>query len=110
MLRIQLRFVRSHMHLAEAVSGPDGALVAGAGTRLTPAVVGELDRLGLSGVAVREVDEVADWENGFGGDRCVPPIAPVAWRLLGLGARDLDAMLATFEEDLLRAQDAVSAA
>lgn len=62
MRRVKLRFVRSDMHLAEAVSGADGGLLAGAGTRLSAALVDELRRLGLTGVAVREAAEVADWE------------------------------------------------
>ena len=50
------------MHLAEAVTGPDGALIAGAGTTLAPPVLRALRRLGIESVQVREADDVADWE------------------------------------------------
>jgi hypothetical protein len=62
MIRIRLQYARPHMHLAEAVVGPDGAPVAGAGTRLTSDVLDLLRRLGVSGVVVREAHDVADWE------------------------------------------------
>lgn len=42
---------------------------------------------------------------GFGGDRRVPPIAPAAWRRLGLAPHDLDAIIDVFEADLMQAQD-----
>jgi putative nucleotidyltransferase with HDIG domain len=37
---------------------------------------------------------------GFGGDACVPAIAPAAWRLLGLGPDALDELIDVFETDL----------
>jgi putative nucleotidyltransferase with HDIG domain len=42
---------------------------------------------------------------GFGGDRRVPPIAPAAWRRLGLAPSDLDRIIDVFEADLAQAQD-----
>jgi len=45
---------------------------------------------------------------GFGGDRRVPAIAPAAWELLGLQARDLEAVIAIFETDLQCAQASAS--
>jgi putative nucleotidyltransferase with HDIG domain len=42
---------------------------------------------------------------GFGGDRRVPPIAPAAWRRLGLAPSDLDHIIDVFEADLAHAQD-----
>jgi HD-like signal output (HDOD) protein len=47
---------------------------------------------------------------GFGGDRRLPPIAPAAWRLLGLVPGDVDRIVSTFEDDLLRAQDTLAGA
>ncbi len=43
---------------------------------------------------------------GFGGDRRVPPIAPAAWRRLGLAPSDLDRIIDVFEADLAQAHDA----
>lgn len=45
---------------------------------------------------------------GFGGDRRVPPIAPAAWRRLGLAPSDLDAIIDVFEADLMQAHDPTS--
>jgi putative nucleotidyltransferase with HDIG domain len=42
---------------------------------------------------------------GFGGDQRIPRIAPGAWKLLGLNAATLDAVLATFEADLRAAHE-----
>ena len=50
------------MHLARAVLGADGCVVAGAGTTLGPGVVRSLARLGVQSVEVVEDAEVADWE------------------------------------------------
>ena len=38
--------------------------------------------------------------------RPVPAVAGAAWNRLGLGARDLDAVVAAFERDLHAAQEA----
>ncbi len=46
---------------------------------------------------------------GFGGDRRVPAISPSAWRLLGLQTSDVERVVATFEDDLVRAQDTLAA-
>lgn len=62
MIRIRLHYAKPHMHLAQAVEGPDGAPVVGAGTTLTADVVRALRRLGIASVVVREEDGVADWE------------------------------------------------
>jgi len=62
MIRIRLCYARPHMHLAEAVTGPDGEIIAGAGTTLTPAVVKVLVRLGVESAVVREADQAAYWE------------------------------------------------
>src|SRR5207249_929224 len=59
MARIRLGHARPHMHLARAVLGADGCVVAGAGTTLVPGVVRSLARLGVQSV---EVEEVAEWE------------------------------------------------
>ena len=50
------------MHLARAVLGADGCVVAGVGTTLGPAVVRSLTRLGVQSVEVVEAEDVADWE------------------------------------------------
>ncbi len=42
---------------------------------------------------------------GFGGDRRVPPIAPAAWKRLGLAPGDLDRIIDVFEADLAQAHD-----
>jgi putative nucleotidyltransferase with HDIG domain len=42
---------------------------------------------------------------GFGGDGRVPPIAPAAWRRLGLAPGDLDRIIDVFEADLMQAQN-----
>jgi putative nucleotidyltransferase with HDIG domain len=44
---------------------------------------------------------------GFGGDTRVPPVAPRAWKLLGLAPGDLRELIAGFEHDLRQAQEAV---
>jgi hypothetical protein len=62
MVRIQLRFARSDMHLAEAAAGDDGEVVAGVGTRLSPSAIASLRRSGVRAVWVREGDRVAPWE------------------------------------------------
>jgi hypothetical protein len=62
MIRIGLHYARPHMHLAEAVEGPDGAPIAGVGTTLTPDLVRFLLRLGITSVVVREAEGVAAWE------------------------------------------------
>lgn len=62
MIRIGLHYARPHMHLAEAIDGPDGAPVVGVGTRLTTDVMRLLLRLGVGSVVVREAEGVADWE------------------------------------------------
>ena len=50
------------MHLARAVLGADGCVVAGAGTTLVPGVVHSLVRLGVQSVEVVEADDIAEWE------------------------------------------------
>ena len=45
---------------------------------------------------------------GFGGDGRIPAITPAAWERLGLGPRDLDRVIASFEADLLRACEAMA--
>jgi hypothetical protein len=62
MTRIQLRFARPYMHLAEPLVGPEGTVVAGAGTTLGEPVVRALLRLGIETVAVQESTDVAEWE------------------------------------------------
>jgi putative nucleotidyltransferase with HDIG domain len=46
---------------------------------------------------------------GFGGDRRIPAISPVAWTLLGLRASALDAVIAAFEDDLRAAHESTAA-
>ncbi len=62
MIRIQLRYAKPHMHLSGPLLGPDGQLVAGQGTTLTPQVVSALMRHGYERVEVDEAEGVADWE------------------------------------------------
>ncbi len=62
MTRIHLRYARPHMHLAEPLVGPDGVVVAGAGTTLGESVVRSLLRAGVETVVVQESADVADWE------------------------------------------------
>jgi hypothetical protein len=62
MIRIQLRYAKPHMHLSRALVGPDGRLVAGAGTTLNAVVVRALMRFGFDSVEVTEGEEVQDWE------------------------------------------------
>jgi len=62
MVRIRLGHARPNMHLARAVLGADGCVVAGAGTTLDAAVVRSLGRLGVRSVEVVETDDVAEWE------------------------------------------------
>ena len=50
------------MHLARAVLGADGCVVAGAGTTLDASVVHSLARLGVQSVEVVEADDIAEWE------------------------------------------------
>jgi hypothetical protein len=69
--RIQLRFAKPHMHLAEPLLGPDGTTVAGAGTTLGQAVVRSLARLGIDSVVVHESADVAEWEEAKDLDRAL---------------------------------------
>ena len=62
MVRIRLGHAKPHMHLAQAVLGADGCVVAGAGTTLGAGVVRSLARLGVRGVEVVEEADVAPWE------------------------------------------------
>ena len=62
MLRVRLGHAKPHMHLARAVLGADGCVVAGAGTTLVPGVVRSLARLGVQSVEVEEAEDVAEWE------------------------------------------------
>jgi len=71
MVRIRLGHAKPHMHLARAVLGADGCVVAGAGTTLGPSVVRSLVRLGVRSVEVVEAGEVAAWEEDKDPSRAV---------------------------------------
>jgi hypothetical protein len=95
-VRIQLRFARPHMHLAEAVVGPDGRVIAGVGTTLGESVVRALLRQGIESAVVEEADEVAEWEEAKDLDAA---LAALDARFAGEPA---DAILTTLKASLAR--------
>lgn len=61
MTRIHLRFARPGMHLARALTDPDGTVMAGVGTRLTASLVRALRDQDVERVWIQE-EAVAPWE------------------------------------------------
>jgi hypothetical protein len=65
------------MRLARPVVGPDGAVVAGVGTTLTPPLVRMLLAMGVDGVWIDTELPVADWEEA---KDCARALADLAAR------------------------------
>src|SRR5262249_49053485 len=75
MVKIRLRCVKQRMRLARPLVGPDGAVVAGIGTILTPSLQRMLLAMGVESVWVECDAPIAHWEEDKDLERALADLA-----------------------------------